>query len=113
MIKAYNVLTEFVKDLGDDFLIDAITESGVTFYYIPRVDLKLGLAIAPMFGIKKGQVGLMVTRNSSFPYEDSCYRLEDPEFLNKIKSRICYWISNENSSPIPKDVINKLLSHVQ
>ena len=94
MIKVYNILAEFVKDLGDDFIIDVITTSGVAFYYERHRGMKFSIVVAPMFGIEEGYVGLVVTKNT-YPYKDNSYRLEDPDLLDNIKSRICHWLCTE------------------
>lgn len=90
MISTPSILAEYIRSLGPSFKIDAILDNGVSFYTSHRTDLKFTLAIAPMFGISKGQVGLIVTRNG-YINRDEIYRLEDPDLLNLILKRVMKW----------------------
>jgi hypothetical protein len=92
MIKAYDVFSEFVQELGEDFTIDAVNEHGVAFYFGPRPDMKFSIVMAPMFGIPQGEVGFVVTRNA-YPHKDTFIKLEDPQLLEKIKGRLYYHIA--------------------
>lgn len=91
MIKTYDVLAEFVLDLGSDFAIDAVNEHGVAFYYRARHDLKFSMVTAPMFGTEEGHVSFICTKNA-YPTSDSTFKIEDPDLLENIKSRIAYWL---------------------
>ena len=87
MISAIDVFTEFVNELGDEYVIDAINDQGLAFYYLAQQSLKFSIVMPPMFGVEDGFVGLIVTR-VGYPYIDCELKLEDPLILDKIKERV-------------------------
>ena len=91
-----DMLVEFIKELGDEYNIDAINEQGVSFYYKRDSMTRFSLVTCPMFGVLKGNIGLVVTKNC-YPYVDGQYKLENPSVFDEIKNRITakpVWIGN-------------------
>lgn len=93
MINTSSVLAEYIRSLGPPFKIDAVLENGVSFYATIKIDTKFTLAIAPMFGVEKGQVGLVITKHGHV-IRDRIYEFEDPDLLDNIFDRIIVWIKN-------------------
>ena len=93
MIETASIFAEFVHELGDDFVIDAVNDLGVSFYYHNRLDLKFNIVLPPMYGVEDGKIGFAVVKHT-IPYLSKQYSFEDPTMLDDITKRISAWIYN-------------------
>lgn len=90
MIEIDDILSEFVQELGNDFIRSSKSSYGVTFYNLKKPNMKFGIATGPMFGIEPGKIGLTVA-GSGYPTLDCVCDIEDPQLFTYLKERISAW----------------------